>query len=60
MKGIGVWHTEQLDSYGYWLDFDRHLSLQRLRQEAEFTEESKPEEGWYTAFELFRKAGMIP
>lgn len=60
MKGTGVWHTEQLDSYGYWLNFDRHLSLRRLREEAEFSEEARPEDGWYRAFELFRKAGMIP
>lgn len=60
VKGASVTHTDQLDSYGYWLTFDRHLSLCRLRQEAMFSEECRPEEGWWQAFELFRKAGMIP
>lgn len=60
VKGASVWNTSQLDSYGYWLTFDRHLSLRRLRQEAGYSERSKPEEGWWNAFELFRKAGMIP
>lgn len=60
VRGVEVWHTEQLDNYGYWLDFDRHLGLGRLRQEAGFTEQSRPEDGWYRAFELFRTAGMIP
>lgn len=60
VKGASVWNASQLDSYGYWLTFDRHLSLRRLRQEAGFSEKSKEEEGWWTAFELFQKAGMIP
>lgn len=60
VKGASVWHQDQLDSYGYWLTFDRHLSLRRLRQEAGFSEKSKPEQGWWKAFELFRKSGMIP
>lgn len=60
VKGVSVTHTDQLDSYGYWLTFDRHLSLRRLQQEAMFSEESRPEEGWWRAFELFREAGMIP
>lgn len=60
VKGASVWHQNQLDSYGYWLTFDRHLSLRRLRLEAGFSEHSRPEEGWWRAFELFRKAGMIP
>jgi len=60
VKGASVWNTSQLDSYGYWLTFHRHLSLRRLRQEAGFSEKGKPEEGWWRAFELFRKAGMIP
>lgn len=59
-KGASVWNQDQLDSYGYWLTFDRHLSLRRLRQEAGFSEKRRPEEGWWKAFELFRNAGMIP
>ncbi|KAF2190411.1 hypothetical protein K469DRAFT_721261 [Zopfia rhizophila CBS 207.26] len=58
VKGVDIWHSAQLDSYGYWLVFDRQLSLKRLR-EAGFEEERKPEEGWWEAFEMFKKAGMI-
>jgi hypothetical protein len=57
-KGVSIWNAEQLDSYGYWLTFDRQLSLERLRG-AGFEEEKKPEEGWWEAFEMFKKAGMI-
>lgn len=58
LKGVDIWNSGQLDSYGYWLTFDRQLSLQRLKN-AGFGEERKPEEGWWDAFEMFRRAGMI-
>jgi hypothetical protein len=58
VKGVDIWNAGQLDSVGYWLTFDRHLSLDRVRS-AGFVEESKPEEGWFDAFEMFKKAGMI-
>jgi hypothetical protein len=58
VKGVDIWNAGQLDSYGYWLTFDRHLSLKRLR-DAGFEEEKKPEEGWWETFEMFKKAGMI-
>lgn len=58
VKGVDIWHSGQLDSYGYWLTFDRQLSLKRLR-EVGFVEEKGPEEGWWQAFEMFKKAGMI-
>lgn len=58
VKRVDIWNAGQLDSYGYWLTFDRHLSLDRLR-EAGFREEKRPEEGWWETFEMFRKAGMI-
>ncbi|KXH62581.1 hypothetical protein CNYM01_02784 [Colletotrichum nymphaeae SA-01] len=48
----------QLDSVGYWLSFDRQLSLQRLRSVG-FTEERDPIEGWLEAFERFREASII-
>eukprot|EP00914_Ancora_sagittata_P003402 GHVO01007078.1.p2 GENE.GHVO01007078.1~~GHVO01007078.1.p2 ORF type:complete len:209 (+),score=21.31 GHVO01007078.1:656-1282(+) len=57
-KGVDIWNSAQLDSYGYWLTFDRQLSLARLR-DAGFKEEAKPEVGWWKAFEMFKKAGMI-
>ncbi|KAF2677397.1 hypothetical protein K458DRAFT_378261 [Lentithecium fluviatile CBS 122367] len=58
VKGVDIWNSGQLDSYGYWLTFDRQLSLKRLR-EAGFEEERRPEEGWWEAFDMFNKAGMI-
>ncbi|KAF2647313.1 hypothetical protein K491DRAFT_772528 [Lophiostoma macrostomum CBS 122681] len=57
-KGVAIWNAGQLDSYGYWLTFDRQLSLRRLR-DAGFDEERRPEDGWWEAFEMFKKAGMI-
>jgi hypothetical protein len=58
VKGVDIWNAAQLDSYGYWLTFDRQLSLERLRN-AGFTEEKRPEEGWWEAFEMFKRASMI-
>jgi hypothetical protein len=58
LKGVNIWNAGQLDAYGYWLTFDRHLNLERLRG-AGFKEERRPEEGWWEAFEMFKRAGMI-
>lgn len=58
LKGVEIWNEKQLDSYGYWLTFDRQLALGRLRS-AGYEEERKPIEGWREAFELFRRAGMV-
>ena len=55
--GVGS-GSRQLDSVGYWLTFDRQMSLHRLR-EAGFGEERNPVAGWLDAFEMFRKAGLI-
>lgn len=55
--GVGA-GNRQLDSVGYWLTFDRQLSLKRLR-ESGFDEEQDPVQGWLESFELFRKAGLI-
>lgn len=57
-KTVDIWNAGQLDSVGYWLTFDRHLSLDRLRG-AGFDEEREPENGWWNTFEMFKKAGMI-
>ncbi|KAI0506926.1 hypothetical protein F5B22DRAFT_621895 [Xylaria bambusicola] len=48
----------QLDSVGYWLTFDRHLSLKKLR-ETGFKADRDPIEGWIESFEMFRKAELI-
>ena len=58
VKGVDIWNSGQLDSYGYWLTFDRQLSLERLKS-AGWQEERRPEDGWYEAFERFRSARMI-
>jgi hypothetical protein len=55
--GVGA-GNQQLDSVGYWLTFDRQLSLKRLR-EAGFTGDRDPVLGWLESFEMFRKAGLI-
>lgn len=57
-SGVEIWNPAQLDSYGYWLAFDRQLSLSRLRK-AGYHEEREPIQGWREAFELFKKAGMV-
>jgi hypothetical protein len=57
-KGVAIGNATQLDSYGYWLTFDRQLCLKRVR-DAGFDEGKRPEEGWWEAFEQFKKAGMI-
>lgn len=57
VAGVGA-GSSQLDSVGYWLSFDRQLSVDRLRSIG-FTEERDPVEGWLEAFEKFRKAGII-
>lgn len=48
----------QLDSVGYWLTFDRQLSLEKLRKTG-FKADKDPLEGWMQSFEMFRKAGLI-
>jgi hypothetical protein len=58
VKGVDIWNAEQFDSYGYCLTFDRQLSLERVRN-AGFMEEKRPEEGWWEAFKMFKRAGMI-
>ena len=58
LKGVEIWNETQLDSYGYWLTFDRQLGLGRLRG-AGYEEERRPIEGWRDAFGLFRRAGMV-
>ncbi|CAG8298957.1 unnamed protein product [Penicillium olsonii] len=55
--GVGAGHR-QLDSVGYWLTFDRELSLKRLI-ETGFMETRDPVHGWLESFEMFRKAGLI-
>ena len=55
--GVGA-GSEQLDSVGWWLTFDRQLSLRRLR-EVGFHEEREPVDGWLEAFERLQKAGII-
>ncbi|KAL3265075.1 hypothetical protein ABHI18_000199 [Aspergillus niger] len=55
--GVGVGYR-QLDSVGYWLTFDRQLSLDRL-QETGFEGHKDPVEGWLESFAMFRRAGLI-
>ncbi|KAH8660323.1 hypothetical protein BX600DRAFT_383064 [Xylariales sp. PMI_506] len=56
-KGVGA-GSRQLDSVGYWLTFDRQLSLKKVRGTG-FEGNKDPTQGWLETFELFRKAGII-
>ncbi|KAL8729177.1 MAG: hypothetical protein Q9166_004916 [cf. Caloplaca sp. 2 TL-2023] len=58
VKSNPVFKGEFMDSYGYYLDFDRQLSLEKMR-EAGFMEEMDPNESWFKAFGGFKEAGMI-
>ena len=55
--GVGA-GSRQLDSVGYWLTFDRQMSLTRLRKTG-FEGGRDPIQGWLESFEMFRKAGLI-
>jgi hypothetical protein len=55
--GVGV-GNRQLDSVGYWLTFDRQLSLDKLR-ETGFEGNIDPVQGWWKSFEMFRRAGLV-
>ncbi|KAL8673607.1 MAG: hypothetical protein Q9168_001962 [Polycauliona sp. 1 TL-2023] len=58
MKCSPVFEGEFLDSYGFYLDFDRQLSLEKARK-AGFGEELDPTASWFKAFDRFKAAGMI-
>lgn len=59
LKANAVFKGDFLDTYGYYLTFDRQLSLDKARS-AGFSEEIDPNSSWFKAFDRFRKAGMIP
>ncbi|PYI04386.1 hypothetical protein BO78DRAFT_373021 [Aspergillus sclerotiicarbonarius CBS 121057] len=57
--GVGA-GNRQLDSVGYWLTFDRQLSLERLMGTGfEGGRGRDPVQGWVESFGLFRRAGLI-
>ncbi|KAJ7165689.1 hypothetical protein C8R43DRAFT_987308 [Mycena crocata] len=58
-KPNDVYGAAHLDRYGFHLNFDRELSLEKLRA-AGFDEEMDPVESWLKAFERFKRAGMVP
>ncbi|KAJ7683852.1 hypothetical protein B0H17DRAFT_985650 [Mycena rosella] len=58
-KPNDVFGAAFLDRYGYFLNFDRQLSMEKIRGIG-FDEELDPVQSWLKAFERFRKAGMIP
>jgi hypothetical protein len=55
--GVGA-GSQQLDSVGYWLTFDRQLSLKKLRATG-FEGDKDAIGGWLDSFAMFRKAGLI-
>lgn len=54
-----VFKADFLDSYGYYLNFDRQLSLDKARSVG-FSEEIDPTSSWFKAFDRLKRAGMIP
>ncbi|KAJ7124438.1 hypothetical protein C8R44DRAFT_703904 [Mycena epipterygia] len=58
-KPNDVFGAAFLDRYGYFLTFDRQLSLEKIRAVG-FHEEVDPLESWIKAFERFKRAGMVP
>ncbi|KAH6974259.1 hypothetical protein BKA56DRAFT_591114 [Ilyonectria sp. MPI-CAGE-AT-0026] len=55
--GVGA-GSRQLDSVGYWLTFDRQLSLKKVR-ETGFEGDKDHVHAWLQSFDMFRKAGLI-
>ncbi|KAI3324465.1 hypothetical protein HD806DRAFT_492679 [Xylariaceae sp. AK1471] len=55
--GVGI-GSRQLDSVGYWLTFDRQLSLERLKKTG-FEGNTDPVQGWVDSFQMLRSAGLI-
>ncbi|KAJ7775665.1 hypothetical protein DFH07DRAFT_87802 [Mycena maculata] len=58
-KPNDVFGAAFLDRYGYFLTFDRQLSLDKIRAVG-FHEELDPLQSWIKAFERFKRAGMVP
>ena len=57
-RGVGP-GSRQLDSVGYWLTFDRQMSLKKLRETGFEGGDIDPVQGWLESFEMFRKAGLV-
>lgn len=53
-----VFRGDFLDSYGFYLSFDRWFDIRKVR-DVGFMEEIQPYTGWTKAFDMFKKAGMI-
>ena len=53
-----VFQARFLDTYGYYLTLDRHLSLDKARSIG-FSEEIDPTSSWFRAFYRYGKAGML-
>jgi len=58
IKANTVFQGEFLDTYGFYLNFDRHMSLEKIRK-AGFEEEGDPDLAWFKAFDKYKEAGMI-
>lgn len=51
---------KRLDAVGYWLNFDRQPSADKLRSAGvTFVEQWQPAAAWTEAFRGFRDAGII-
>ena len=54
-----VGRSDFLDGYGYYMDFDRQMSLEKVRA-AGFDEELDPSESWFKVWDRLKRACMIP
>ena len=58
IKSNDVFGAKFLDTVGFYLSFDRQLSLEKIRN-AGFEEEVNSDLAWFKAFDRFKEAGMI-
>lgn len=58
VKANEVARADFLDQYGYFMDYDRWFSLEKVRK-AGFKEEADPVEGWFRTWDNFRKTGLL-
>jgi hypothetical protein len=65
ITGREVGNERSFGGFQYFImtmfDFDRQLSLEKMHKAwGKDTEETNVKGAWWTAFERFRKAGIIP
>lgn len=59
VQRAAIWKAPWLDVYGTMYTYDRHMSLDKVR-EAGFVEERDPLEGWLEVFDRMKAERMLP